>query len=96
VAYNGEPDPKALALPEEKGLFGELAKESELIKAELGRERFVEAMSVMARLRKPVDAFFEKVTVNDKDAGLRKNRLLLLSRLRATLHQVADFSKIEG
>jgi glycyl-tRNA synthetase beta chain len=50
----------------------------------------------MSRLRKPVDAFFEKVTVNDKDAGLRKNRLKLLSRLRATLHLAADFSKIEG
>jgi glycyl-tRNA synthetase beta chain len=36
------------------------------------------------------------VTVNDKDPALRRNRLLLLSQLRATLHLVADFSKIEG
>jgi glycyl-tRNA synthetase beta chain len=96
IAYDGEPDPDLFALPQEKTLFVELATASELIKAELVRERFVEAMGVMARLRNPVDAFFEKVTVNDKDAALRKNRLLLLSRLRATLHQVADFSKIEG
>jgi glycyl-tRNA synthetase beta chain len=53
-------------------------------------------MGVMARLRKPVDAFFDKVTVNDKTPQLRENRLKLLSRLRATLHLVADFSKIEG
>jgi glycyl-tRNA synthetase beta chain len=94
--YDGEPDPELFALPQEKALFVELATASELIRAEVGRERFVEAMGVMARLRKPVDAFFDKVTVNDKDAKLRKNRLLLLSRLRATLHLVADFSKIEG
>ncbi|HUO89457.1 MAG TPA: glycine--tRNA ligase subunit beta, partial [Rhizomicrobium sp.] len=96
TVYDGEPDPEAFVLPEEKALFVELATASELIRAELERERFVEAMGVMARLRRHVDAFFDKVTVNDKDAKLRKNRLLLLSRLRATLHQVADFSKIEG
>jgi glycyl-tRNA synthetase beta chain len=74
----------------------ELATASELIRAEVERERFVEAMGVMARLRPPVDAFFDKVTVNDKNPELRANRLKLLSRLRATLHLVADFSKIEG
>jgi glycyl-tRNA synthetase beta chain len=96
TAYDGEPDPEAFVLAEEKALFVELAAAAELIKAEIERERFAEAMGVMARLRQPVDAFFEKVTVNDKDASLRKNRLLLLSRLRAALHTVADFSKIEG
>ena len=50
----------------------------------------------MARLRGPVDAFFDKVKVNDGDPSVRENRLRLLSRLRATLHLVADFSKIEG
>jgi glycyl-tRNA synthetase beta chain len=96
VDYTGEPDPEALALPEERALFVELATASELIRAELARERFVQAMGVMARLRRHVDAFFERVTVNDKDVNLRKNRLLLLARLRQTLHMVADFSKIEG
>jgi len=96
TTFDGEPDPEAFVQAEEKGLFVELATASELIRAEVARERFVEAMGVMARLRKPVDAFFDKVTVNDKDPDLRKNRLLLLSRLRATLHLVADFSKIEG
>jgi glycyl-tRNA synthetase beta chain len=96
TSYNGEPDPELLSAPEEKALFVELATASELIRAEVERERFVEAMGVMARLRGPVDAFFEHVTVNDKNPELRKNRLKLLSRLRATLHLVADFSKIEG
>ena len=62
----------------------------------VAKERFVEAMSVMAKLRLPVDAFFDNVIVNAPEPELRRNRLLLLSRLRATLHQVADFSKIEG
>lgn len=96
TTFDGEPDPEALTAPEEKALYVELATASEMIRAEVERERFVEAMGVMARLRAPVDAFFDKVTVNDKDARLRENRLNLLSRLRATLHQVADFSKIEG
>jgi glycyl-tRNA synthetase beta chain len=96
TAYDGEPDPEAFIAGEEKALFVDLATAGELIRAEVSRERFVEAMGVMARLRKPVDAFFDKVTVNDKDPKLRANRLLLLSRLRATLHLVADFSKIEG
>jgi glycyl-tRNA synthetase beta chain len=96
ASYDGEPDPNAFVLPEEKALYVELAAASELVKAEIERERFVEAMGVMSRLRKPVDLFFDKVTVNDKDLKLRRNRLLLLSRLRATLHLAADFSKIEG
>jgi glycyl-tRNA synthetase beta chain len=96
LGYDGEPDPEGFVLAEERALFVELATASELIRAELSRERFVQAMGVMARLRKHIDAFFEKVTVNDKDLNLRKNRLLLLSRLRETMHTVADFSKIEG
>jgi len=95
-AFDGEPDPEALVSPEEKTLYVELATAAEMLTAEVERERFVEAMAVMARLRKPVDAFFDRVTVNDKDARLRENRLKLLARLRAALHRVADFSRVEG
>ncbi|HEY1632200.1 MAG TPA: glycine--tRNA ligase subunit beta [Rhizomicrobium sp.] len=96
ATFDGAPDPEAFVADEEKALFVDLAAASEMIRAEVERERFVEAMGVMARLRKPVDAFFEHVKVNDDDPAVRKNRLLLLSRLRATLHLIADFSKIEG
>ena len=48
------------------------------------------------RLRAPVDEFFDKVTVNDRDPGFRENRLKLLNRIRATTLEVADFSRIEG
>jgi len=94
--YQGEPDPDLLDAPEERHLFMAMGAASELISAELERERFAEAMGVMAGLRDPVDAFFEKVTVNVPDAPLRQNRLFLLSRLRDVLHAVADFSRIEG
>ncbi len=53
-------------------------------------------MSELATLRRPVDDFFDKVTVNSEEPRLRENRLRLLSRIRATLNQVADFSQIEG
>ena len=95
-AYSGEPDPVLLKEREEIVLFREMAEARELIAAEIAHERFKEAMTVMARLRAPVDAFFEKVTVNAPEAALRESRLLLLSRLRASLHEVGDFSRIEG
>jgi glycyl-tRNA synthetase beta chain len=53
-------------------------------------------MAALATLRQPVDAFFDKVTVNTDEAALRENRLRLLSRIRAVMNQVADFSQIEG
>ena len=62
----------------------------------LGREDFELAMAVLAMLRPPVDEFFERVTVNTGDGDLRANRLRLLSKIRATLNQVAVFSEIEG
>jgi glycyl-tRNA synthetase beta chain len=54
------------------------------------------AIAALATLRAPVDDFFEKVLVNDKDATIRANRLHLLAALRNTMHLVADFSKIGG
>ena len=53
-------------------------------------------MRVLAGLRKPVDAFFDHVTVNDTDPQKRSRRLNLLARLRDAVDRVGDFSKIEG
>ena len=64
--------------------------------AAVGKEDFEAAMAAMAKLRAPVDAFFDHVTVNTDDAALRENRLRLLNRIRSTTLTVADFSKIEG
>ncbi|WP_282595930.1 glycine--tRNA ligase subunit beta [Altererythrobacter sp. TH136] len=59
-------------------------------------EDFGAAMSALASLRAPIDAFFDSVTVNDPDAAKRAARLDLLARLRDAVHRVADFSRIEG
>ncbi|WP_404713986.1 glycine--tRNA ligase subunit beta [Sphingomonas sp. MMS24-J13] len=62
----------------------------------VARERFEEAMAALATLRAPIDAFFDKVTVNDADPDKRAARLAMLTRVRAACNGVADFSKIEG
>jgi glycyl-tRNA synthetase beta chain len=62
----------------------------------VAREDFEGAMAALASLRAPIDAFFDNVTVNDPDADKRAARLALLARVRAAVHAVADFSKIEG
>ena len=62
----------------------------------LDEEAYGEAMTTMARLRAPLDSFFEKVTVNAPDPDLRRNRLRLLNQVRSIMDQIADFSRIEG
>lgn len=64
--------------------------------AAVAEEDFERAMKVLASLRGPVDAFFDKVTVNDPDPVKRNTRLNLLARMRDAVHEVADFSRIEG
>jgi len=94
--YDGAPDPALLAAPEEKAVAECLFEVQGLAEAALAHEEFATAMAALARLRAPVDDFFEKVTVNCDDAELRRNRLRLLARIRAALDAVADFSRIEG
>ncbi len=53
-------------------------------------------MRALSSLRLPVDAFFERVTVNAEDAALRLNRLRLLAALRRTMQAVADFGRVAG
>ncbi|MDP7667320.1 MAG: glycine--tRNA ligase subunit beta, partial [Rhodospirillales bacterium] len=62
----------------------------------LEAEKFEESMELLSRLRGPVDAFFDRVTVNVDDADVRENRLRLLARINAVMNEVADFSTIEG
>jgi glycyl-tRNA synthetase beta chain len=85
-----------LAAEEEKALATALDEAAPAVSAALGREDFAAAMAALAKLRHPVDAFFDKVVVNDSDAALRRNRLGLLARLKALTDQVADLSKIES
>ncbi len=79
----------------EEALAAALEAAAARIELDLSAEDFERAMDAMATLRAPVDAFFDKVIVNDPAPELRRNRLKLLARLRATMDAVADFSKIE-
>ncbi|WP_088366320.1 glycine--tRNA ligase subunit beta [Sphingomonas dokdonensis] len=62
----------------------------------IANEDFEAAMAALATLRAPIDSFFDQVTVNDADPAKRAGRLALLARVRAAVHGVADFSRIEG
>jgi glycyl-tRNA synthetase beta chain len=94
--HAGEPDPSLFTQPEEHALHEALAVASGDIDTALRAEDFAAAMRAMAGLRTPIDAFFNKVTVNDPNPDLRRNRLKLLSRIRDTMNRFADFSLIEG
>jgi glycyl-tRNA synthetase beta chain len=95
-AFNAAPDASLFTQDEEKALAAAIATASKAAKAAVAKEDFAAAMSALASLRAPVDAFFDKVTVNADDAKVRANRLKLLAQIRAALHEVADFSKVEG
>ena len=91
------PDAALLEQAEEKAVAASLAEVERALGPALKAEDFAGAMAAFAGLRAPLDAFFDKVTVNVTDKPeLRLNRLKLLNQIRATMDQVADFSKIEG
>jgi glycyl-tRNA synthetase beta chain len=82
--------------PAEKALMDALTSAGPQAAAAVEAEDFAGAMAALARLRAPIDAFFDTVTVNDADAAKRHARLDLLARFREAVHGVADFSRIEG
>jgi glycyl-tRNA synthetase beta chain len=96
VSYAGSVDAALLEAPEERALAEAIAAATPRIDDALAREDFEGAMSLIATLRAPVDAFFEKVTVNAPDAALRANRLRLLADIRTATRAIADFDRIEG
>jgi glycyl-tRNA synthetase beta chain len=95
-AYGQDFEEELLQQQEEQSVARALRQISKRLQDFLNQERFEDAMAALATLRRPVDEFFEKVTVNVDDRALRENRLRLLSRIRAVMNQVADFSQIEG
>ncbi len=94
--FDGAPDVSLYKLDEEKALAKAIEQVKSEASAAVAKEDFAAAMSAMAKLRPAVDAFFDKVKVNDDDAQVRENRLKLLNEIRAATRAVADFSKIEG
>jgi glycyl-tRNA synthetase beta chain len=96
AAHGGAVDADLLQQPEEKALAAALATVRADAAAALNAERFADAMAALARLRQPVDAFFDAVTVNADERALRINRLKLLAEIGTAMGTVADFSKVEG
>ncbi|MBR0777485.1 glycine--tRNA ligase subunit beta [Bradyrhizobium diazoefficiens] len=93
--FDGAPDAALYSLAEEKALAKAIGEVKAEASAAVAKEDFAAAMSAMAKLRPPVDAFFDKVRVNDDDAKVRENRLKLLNEIRSATRAVADFSKIQ-
>jgi glycyl-tRNA synthetase beta chain len=93
--YDEPPDPAGMILPEEQELFAALQATDD-VDGLLAQEMFAPAMTRLAQLRAPLDAFFEKVTVNAEDAALRVNRLRILAAVRQAMNRVADFAAIEN
>jgi glycyl-tRNA synthetase beta chain len=93
--FDGAPDAALYSLDEEKALAKAIGEVTTEAGAAVAKEDFAAAMSAMAKLRPPVDAFFEKVRVNDDDPKVRENRLKLLNEIRSATRAVADFSKIQ-
>lgn len=96
VEYSFGADPKYADTDQERALFAALDATEPAIRAAVATEDFPAAMSAIAALRSPVDAFFEAVQVNSDNQILRRNRLNLLSRIRETGRLIADFGRIEG
>jgi glycyl-tRNA synthetase beta chain len=94
-AYEGTPEAALYSLDEEKALAKAIDQANAEASDAVAKEDFAGAMGAMAKLRPAVDAFFDKVKVNDDDAKVRENRLKLLNEIRAATRAVADFSKIQ-
>lgn len=82
--------------PAEKALMDALESSEPAATRAIDAEDFSGAMAALASLRAPIDRFFDEVTVNADEENKRAHRLDLLARFRAAVHQVADFSRIEG
>jgi glycyl-tRNA synthetase beta chain len=96
VEYSLDPDPRLAETPAERALFAALDAAEAALGPALEAEDFAAAMTALARLRAPIDAFFDTTTVNVDTAILRRNRLCLLNRIRAVMNRVAVFSAVEG
>ena len=87
--------PDILVNDEEKALARAVTQSADVAER-LAVEDFAGAMKSLGTLRRPLDAFFEQVTVNSEVAELRRNRLRLLTTVRDSINRVADFSQIES
>lgn len=96
VEYSLDPHPRLAETEAETALFAALDAAEAALTPALEGEDFAAAMTALARLRAPIDAFFETTTVNADSAVVRRNRLCLLNRIRVVMNRVAVFAALEG
>jgi glycyl-tRNA synthetase beta chain len=96
VEYSYGADVKFAETDQEIALFAALDAADAVITPAMAAQDFTTAMSAMAALRGPLDAFFETVQINTDNATVRRNRLNLLSRIRTLGTSVADLTRIDG
>jgi len=95
-AFEKHPEANLRIEPQEHALAAALDRAEREASEKLAAEDFDGALHALSKLRSPVDAFFDHVTVNADNADLRKNRLQMLAQLRRAMHLAADFSKVGG
>ena len=93
-APSGVVSANLLQQAEEVTLFEQLALAAANVESALQEDQYAQALSSLAALRDPVDAFFDGVMVNTEDSSLRENRLSLLKSMRDLFMQVADISQL--
>ncbi len=95
TVYRDQPDVTLLVEPAEQALHQSLQELQDKIPVALAHYRYTEAMSLLAQLRLPIDAFFETVIVNTDQPDQRRNRLFLLAQMRSLIDAIANFDLIE-
>lgn len=79
----------------ERALWEQYQEAGECMKSSISSSRYTEAMDILARLKSPVDEFFDGVEILTKDSpALRQNRIGLLQGLAGLFLRIADFSKL--
>ncbi|HEY7240471.1 MAG TPA: glycine--tRNA ligase subunit beta [Burkholderiales bacterium] len=87
-------DAALFVLPEEKALAGAFKGLQGAVEKAYRDLEYTAALKALAALKAPVDAFFDKVMVMDKDARVRDNRIGFLGTLHGTMNRIADLSKL--
>ncbi len=94
--YRGFPNPEQFEVQQEKVLHDAISTVISALSGRIVNEDFGGAMGILAELRRPIDTYFQDVTVNVEQPALRANRLETLASIVDTMNRVADFSKVEG
>lgn len=96
TSYKGRVNVNIFDQIEEEKLFSAIRSTHDTLKIAMKDNKYTETMDILSTLRRPVDEFFDQVTVNVENSDIRRNRLLLLAYMRKLFDNVANFSVIEG